>query len=93
MPDRARAHIVVAGLVQGVAFRAATVDAARRLGVKGWVRNLPDGRVEAEAEGERARVEALVAWCRRGPPAARVEDVQVAWSHPRGDLGPFGIRW
>ena len=93
MPDLARANIIVAGLVQGVAFRAATVDAARRLGVKGWVRNLPDGRVEAEAEGERARVEALVAWCRRGPPAARVEDVQVAWSDSRGDLGPFGIRW
>ncbi|HVI94378.1 MAG TPA: acylphosphatase [Anaeromyxobacter sp.] len=93
MPDRARAHIVVAGLVQGVAFRAATVDAARRLGVKGWVRNLPDGRVEAEAEGQRPSVEALVAWCRRGPPAARVEDVQVAWSDHRGDLGPFDIRW
>lgn len=93
MADLSRAHLVVAGLVQGVAFRAATVDAARRLGVNGWVRNLPDGRVEAEAEGERSRVEALVAWCRRGPPAARVDDVQVGWSAHRGDLGPFAIRW
>ncbi len=93
MSDLSRAHIVVEGLVQGVAFRAATVDAARRLGVNGWVRNLPDGRVEAEAEGERSRVEALVAWCRHGPPAARVDGVQVGWSVHRGDLGPFGIRW
>jgi acylphosphatase len=90
--DPSRAHILVGGLVQGVMFRAATVDAARRLGVNGWVRNLPDGRVEAEAEGERSRVEALVAWCRRGPPSALVDDVQVTWSAHRGDLGPFAIR-
>ncbi len=93
MSDLARAHILVGGLVQGVAFRAATIDAARRLGVNGWVRNLPDGRVEAEAEGARDRVEALVAWCRRGPPSARVDDLQVTWSPARGDLGPFALRW
>jgi acylphosphatase len=92
MSDLSRAHILVGGLVQGVMFRAATVDAARRLGVNGWVRNLPDGRVEAEAEGERSRVEALVAWCRRGPPAAQVDDVRVTWSAHRGDLGPFAVR-
>jgi acylphosphatase len=56
------------------------------------VRNLPDGRVEAEVEGERAAVEALVAWCRRGPPAAEVDDVEVAWVPHAGDLGPFRIR-
>ena len=90
--DRARAHLVVEGLVQGVMYRASTVDEARRLGVAGWVRNLPDGRVEAEAEGERAAVEALVAWCRRGPPAARVEAVHATWSAFRGDLGTFTTR-
>jgi acylphosphatase len=92
MTDRARLHVVVRGTVQGVAFRAYTVDEARRLGVAGWVRNLPDGGVEAEAEGERAALEALLAFCRRGPPAARVEGVDVAWSAYRGELGPFGIR-
>ena len=89
MADRARVNVVVSGRVQGVAFRAYTVDEARDLGVRGWVRNLPDGRVEAEAEGERPAVEALVAFCRRGPPAARVEAVEVRWSEYRGDLGEF----
>ncbi len=92
MADLVRVYLLVSGRVQGVAFRASTVDEARRLGVRGWVRNLADGRVEAEAEGERARVEALVAWCRRGPPLARVEGVEVAWSAHRGDLEVFVAR-
>ncbi len=73
MAERARVHLLVSGLVQGVAFRAYTVDEARRLGVHGWVRNLADGRVEVEAEGDRAALDGLVAWCRRGPPAAQVD--------------------
>lgn len=89
MADRTRVHVVVRGMVQGVAFRAYTVDEARRLRVAGWVRNLPDGRVEVEAEGERTALEALVAFCGRGPPAARVEGVEVTWRGYRGDLGPF----
>jgi acylphosphatase len=92
MADRARVHLVVSGLVQGVCFRAYTVDEARRLGLHGWVRNLADGRVEAEAEGERAALEALVQFCRRGPPAAEVDDVAVSWGAYGGDLGPFGTR-
>jgi acylphosphatase len=90
--ELARVHALVAGLVQGVAFRAYTVDEARRLGLKGWVRNLPDGRVESEAEGERSALEALLAFLRRGPPAARVDGVQVTWGAFRGDLGPFTTR-
>ena len=90
--EPARAHLLVSGRVQGVAFRASTADAARRLGLRGWVRNLPDGRVEAEAEGGRPAVEALVAWCRRGPPAAQVDDVTVTWGEPRGGLAGFEIR-
>ncbi len=90
--DRARVHLVLEGLVQGVSFRAYTADEARRLGVAGWVRNLPDGRVEAEAEGERTALEALVAWCRHGPPAARVDAVRTTWGPYRGDLGPFSTR-
>ena len=92
MSERARVRVVVQGRVQGVAFRAYTVDEARRLGVAGWVRNLHDGRVEAEAEGERAALEALVAWCRHGPPSARVDGIAVEWSPFRGELGPFEQR-
>lgn len=92
MAERARVHLLVSGRVQGVFYRQSTVDEARRLGVAGWVRNLPDGRVEALAEGERAALEGLVAFCRRGPPAARVEGVEAAWSAFAGDLGPFAAR-
>jgi acylphosphatase len=88
----ARAHLHVSGRVQGVGYRFSAIDEARRLGLRGWVRNLPDGRVEAEAEGERTQVEALVAWCRLGPPAAQVDDVEVEWSPHRGDLSPFAAR-
>ncbi len=91
--DRVRAHLLVRGLVQGVSFRAYTVDEARSLRVAGLVRNLPDGRVEVEAEGDRAAVEALVAWCRRGPPSARVEGVEVRWLAFGGDLPRFEQRW
>ena len=90
--DRARVHLLVDGLVQGVAFRAYATDEARRLGVRGWVRNLPDGRVELEAEGERSALEALVSWCGHGPPAARVADVRTRWSAYRGELGEFETR-
>jgi len=80
MSERVRVRAVVRGRVQGVAFRAATMDEARRLGgLSGWVKNLPDRSVEVLAEGERAAVEALLAWCRHGPRAARVDDVQVTW--------------
>ncbi|HET9552130.1 MAG TPA: acylphosphatase [Anaeromyxobacteraceae bacterium] len=89
---RARLHLVVSGKVQGVFFRQATADEAARLGLDGWVRNLGDGRVEAEAEGERASLEALLAFCRRGPPAARVEGVEADWGEARGGLGPFSVR-
>ncbi len=92
-PDVIRVRLLVSGRVQGVAFRQSTVDEARRLGVAGWVKNLPDGRVEAVVEGERSRVEALVAWCRRGPRLARVDGVAVTPEEPRGDAGPFDIAW
>jgi acylphosphatase len=91
MADRARLHLLVSGLVQGVAFRAYTAEEAQRLGVRGWVRNLPDGRVEVEAEGERAALLGLVRFCERGPPAAQVDGVEAKWSAWRGDLGPFEI--
>jgi acylphosphatase len=90
---RVRVSFVVAGRVQGVFYRQSAVEEARRLGLDGWVRNLPDGRVEAEAEGERAAVEAFLAWCRSGPPSARVEGVSTTWGEPSGTPGAgFAVR-
>jgi acylphosphatase len=88
----ARVHLRVSGVVQGVGFRASTVGEARRLGLRGWVRNLADGRVEIEAEGGRAALAALVRWCERGPPSAQVEGVAADWRPHVGDLGPFAAR-
>jgi acylphosphatase len=90
--ERGRARALISGRVQGVCFRAFTREEAHRLGLHGWVRNLDDGRVELLAEGPRSRVEALLAWCRSGPPYARVEDVDASWEEWQGDLKGFGIR-
>jgi acylphosphatase len=80
------ARLVAAGRVQGVWYRQSCANEAARLGVGGWVRNLPDGRVEAWVEGPRPAVEALIAWCRRGPERAVVEHVEVSWEAPSGAI-------
>lgn len=72
-------------------FRQHMREVALRHGVRGWVRNLPDGRVEAVLEGERGAVEAVIEWARRGPPLARVEDVEVVWEDYRGEFRGFEI--
>jgi len=82
--DRIAKRAVVCGLVQGVAFRWTTKARARELGLSGWVRNLPDGRVEVWAEGATSAVGELLRWLERGPPAARVEGVEVADADPSG---------
>ena len=91
MSDRRRAHVVVRGHVQGVFFRGDTKQRARSLGVDGWVRNNPDGSLEAVFEGPAGRVESLVEWCRRGPRGAVVDRVETAWEEPRGERG-FDVR-
>ena len=82
---------MVYGFVQGVGFRFALERAARSRGVSGWVRNRPDGTVEAVFEGAEEDVEALVAFCREGPRGAEVERVEVAEESPEG-LTAFQIR-
>ena len=82
-----RKRVVVHGFVQGVGFRFAVERAARSRGVAGWVRNQPDGTVEAVFEGEPEQVDALVAWCRRGPAGSRVDDVRAELEAPSGESG------
>jgi acylphosphatase len=87
-----RAHLVIRGRVQGVWFRGSMQDEAARLGVAGWVRNRADGAVDAEVEGERAAVDAIIAWAHRGPAGARVTDVVVEWVEPQGERSALAIR-
>jgi acylphosphatase len=89
--ERVRAEVQVEGRVQGVFFRSEAQQRARSRGVAGWVRNAPDGTVEAVFEGEREAVESLVRWCGEGPRSAQVDDVRVRWEDPRGEEG-FRIR-
>ena len=78
MEANARVHAIIHGRVQGVFFRLETQKAARRYGAVGWVRNLPDGTVEAVIEGPEDAVESLLAWCRQGPRMAQVDKVDVS---------------
>jgi acylphosphatase len=88
---KARVHVFVRGRVQGVFFRDHTRRWAVSLGLKGWVRNLEDGRVEVLAEGEKGSLEDLVGRIRLGPPAALVENTEVAWEGFRGEFDDFRI--
>jgi acylphosphatase len=90
---KARVHVVIEGLVQGVFFRANTADVARTHGVRGWVRNNRDGTVEAVLEGEEGAVKDVLSWCRRGPYGARVERVVTNWEDNKGEFDGFTIRY
>lgn len=82
---KVRAHILISGRVQGVFFRSTTRHIALSFGVKGWVRNLPDGRLEAVFEGEKDAVEKTIDFCRTGPPGAHIDSVDVKWEEPKGE--------
>lgn len=92
MKEAARVHLKVNGRVQGVYFRASTVEEARRLHLTGWVMNCPDSSVEVVAEGERERLEKLISWCRCGPPGARVREVRAEWEAPKEEFQIFFIK-
>jgi len=86
-----RVRLRVRGRVQGVWFRGATREKALSLGLSGWVRNLPDGSVEALAQGPAWAVEELAAWCRRGPSGARVDSIERREENPGDELSDFDV--
>jgi len=88
-----RAYLRIYGLVQGVFFRSSMREVAWRLGVTGWVRNLPDGSVEAVVEGPKEAVLKIIDWAHEGPPSARVEKVEVRWEKYKGEFNDFRIRY
>jgi acylphosphatase len=90
--DLERAHVYVSGQVQGVFFRDSARERAEQLGLTGWVKNLPDGRVEALLDGPSERVREMVRWCEQGPPHAAVEDVKIEFEASKGDLTSFEVR-
>jgi acylphosphatase len=89
---KTRAHVFVSGRVQGVFFRQKTKQQAESFGVTGWVRNLPDGRVEAVFEGDEEAVKALVEYCHHGPSYARVTNIDASWEDYRGEFSDFKMR-
>ncbi len=91
MADKARLHVLIEGRVQGVFFRAYTRDQALSRGLAGWVRNLPDGRVEALFEGPREALNSMLAWCHQGPRYSYVDHVEMEWQPYLGDQQGFRI--
>ena len=86
-----RARLLIKGEVQGAFYRASAREEATRLGIFGWVRNRPDGEVEAEVEGPEQLVQDFIRWCRKGPPSAVVSDVEVERLEYRAEFKGFGI--
>ena len=93
MPGTISRRVIVSGIVQGVSFRAYTRAAARKVGVTGWVRNLPDGKVESLIEGNPEQVNSMLAWFRKGSPYSRVDRVSVYEETPRGESTDFEISY
>ena len=88
-----RVHLLISGRVQGVYFRKNARWEALRLGLKGWVKNLPDRRVEAVAEGEEQKVEEFIEWCRRGPSIANVSELKIEHQPATGEYESFTIKY
>ena len=88
-----RIHALISGLVQGVFFRSETRRIAKSLNIKGWVKNLPDGRVEVMAEGEKDKIDKLIEFLKQGPPAASVDNVDVKIEDYKGEFEDFAIKF
>ena len=87
-----RVHVILEGRVQGVGFRFATYKKACELGVNGWIRNCPDGRVEALFEGPKDELKSMVAWCQKGGPRfARVDKIQTQWETGESKHREFSV--
>ena len=91
MKENVRIHVFISGSVQGVFFRAHTRSVAQSSDLTGWVRNLPDGRVEIIAEGRRDRADEFIRWCHKGPAMASVDNVEVNWEKVTGEFKDFEI--
>ncbi len=87
-----RIHVIISGRVQGVWFRAGTRDKAQQLGLKGWVKNIQDGNVEAVFDGEEKLVKEMIEWCHHGPPLAEVENVEAKKEQSSDDFDDFYIK-
>ena len=90
---KARAHVFAGGRVQGVFFRSETKHRADRHDLTGWVRNLPDGRVEAVFEGEKEAVQTLIEFCKHGPFGAKVTNFELTWENYTGEFDRFKIKY
>ena len=93
MNSNTRVHLLIDGRVQGVCFRYYCQDEAKRLGIWGWVKNFPDGRVEVTAEGNQQAILAFVKWCHQGPPSAYVAECAETYAEPTGEFDSFEIRF
>jgi len=93
MPDLARVRALVHGRVQGVYYRAFTFRVAKRLLLKGWVKNSPSGDVEVQAEGSRESLEEMLRDLKVGPEGASVTKIDVTWSDYTGDFSSFDVRY
>ena len=89
----ARVHLLITGRVQGVWYRANTQKKAKALDLKGWVKNLPNGQVEAIFEGEKEKIDQIIEWCKKGPSFARVDGVKIEWETPVGKFNTFTITY
>ena len=93
MQENTKVHAIISGRVQGVFYRLETQNAANRIGVNGWVRNLRDGTVEAVFEGEKDKVKSIIAWCQNGPQNARVDQVKVNYEDYTGEFSDFKVTY
>lgn len=91
--EKARAHLLISGRVQGVFYRSFTEDIAHSLGLKGWVKNCSDGKVETIFEGKKKDIEKAISLCYKGPPAARVSNIDVRWEDFKGEFDIFSTRY